>query len=209
MRLYVSEYGCYHDEMHYEGKSDMQNFRICCEVFDTKDRPVVCEFAEGAAGKWKGRLCASISYKDEHSNWWRVDHGRDYGIDSADYEYSREGVLQFVNAITGESYDEIVPFMECKANGVYVDYTGSGIMAQWVRQMNQMEKDDTKLINSFGSTFIIFRGKVWDYEKVLFDTYDPFADKMNVVFQITRVTDTEREQRILANACVAIGKEVI
>ena len=113
MKLYIQERGCYHKQMKYNGNSDMQNFRVCCEVFPKDDdRVVFFEFMEGRCDFNRGKLMVDAEYTDELHQTWGMNVENEFGVKPSNYEYTRAGVLAFINAITGENYTEIVPYQD-------------------------------------------------------------------------------------------------
>lgn len=204
MKLYVQERGCYHKQMKYSGTSDMQNFRVCCEVFPKNDdRVVFFEFMEGRCDFNRGKLIVDASYTDENHNTWRLDTEKEFGVKSSDYEYTRAGVLAFINAITGENYTEIVPYHDFYVHEHYKNWTGSGLMVQWARD-HKGTVDNVSVINSYGSTWMVWDGNLWEWEKVEAEHPITSVEYPDIIFCMNRVTDEERAARIIAN-----GVEVI
>lgn len=200
MKLYVDERGCYHEDMKYDGASDMENFRVCCEVFDTKNRVVFVEFGE-MAGKNKGQLYVDISYTENGNCWW-INPVEEYGLDSTEFSYNKQDVLRYINKLTGENYTKIVPYYECYVAEHYRNWTGSGLMMQWVRDHKDIM--DVQLIHSYMSTYIKWDGRLWEWEKVIAEN-PKNAEYPDVTFSITRITDPERVKRLLENAVEVIN----
>ncbi len=214
--LYYEERGCFHDEMRYEGVSDMQNFRIFCE-FEGKDgKHIYAEFSGydrepmKINGKkdpgFKNRLHASLSYEDERGCWGFTPAAPYMGIDTTKYNYTREDILRFINAVSAEHFTAIQPrlILDCKNH--YSNFTGSGlmvhIMKEWKKQWSKREDfaREYEVLHYYDSTFLRIRGQIYEYAGIEEEKQNPenAPGYNDYKVRFDRITDTERAEKIKA-----------
>lgn len=116
MKLQLKEMGCRIKEGCGNG-TDLINYRLRAEFIDKNGIKVCCDF-----GGWQRRDASKKGCPVVQPNALHVDGcyhdpdgtGRDYsyrlrekGFDFSMYDFTKAGVLAFVNAVTGGRYTEI------------------------------------------------------------------------------------------------------
>ena len=116
MKLQLKEMGCRIKEGCGNG-TDLINYRLRAEFTDTSRIKVCCDFGGWQRRDARKKGCPVVQKNALHVDGCYRDQdgtGRDYGyrlmkngFNFTKFNFTKAGVLAFVNAVTGENYSEI------------------------------------------------------------------------------------------------------
>lgn len=223
--LYYEERGCFHDEMHYTGESDMQNFRIYCEFTGKDGKHIFAEFGGydrepmKINGKkepgFKNRLHASLSYEDETGCWGFTPAAPYLSIDTTKYRFTRKDVLEYINEVAKEHFDEIQPQIILDCNNHYHNFTASGLMVHIMQEWRKFWSDRNKpefakeyeVLHYYDNTYIRIRKHVYEFAGIESEKANAeySAGYKDYEVKFNRIFDKKRAAEIIENGVETIG----
>ena len=116
MKLQLKKMGCEIKEVCGNG-TDLINYRLRAEFTDIRGIKVCCDFSGWQRRDARKKGCPVVQKNALHVDGCYRDPdgtGRDYGyklrengFDFKKYDFTKAGILAFVNALTDKKYDEI------------------------------------------------------------------------------------------------------